>query len=310
MRAYLLTLPAVLAIDTQAIAASAGSKLQAQKELNALSLSESDYEVVALKVAQKLKSVRAAASKSVRAAASTSSGNCGTSTVITNGCIIDPGCVVSSGCGDCTIDKSAMTYKCVSNLDGAGSTCFAKETTTACLFASAADETCVPALMTDLVPGDVVLGRDGATSVVAVQHKAVDTLAEMLTFRTADGSSVSMTPNHAVFVDGELVAAADVKVGSALSTGAVERITKGEAAIINAVTADGTIVAGGILAASNPMWIASLTIDAPLTRAVVNAVIYAVGDADTLAAGAAKIATMLAAAALAAKALRSRKASA
>ena len=35
------------------------------------------------------------------------------------------------------------------------------------------------------------VGRDGATTVVAVQHKAVDTVAEMLTFHTA-GGAVSM----------------------------------------------------------------------------------------------------------------------
>ena len=164
--------------------------------------------------------------------------------------------------------------------------------------------------MADLVPFDVVLGRDGPTTVVAVQHNAVDTLAEMLTLHTADGSSVSMTPNHAVFVDGELVAAADAKIGSTLSTGIVTKITKGEASIINAVTASGTIVADGIVAASNPMWIASLTVDAPLTRAVVNAVLYAVGDVDSVTAGCAKVAATLAGAALAAKALRTRKASA
>ena len=111
----------------------------------------------------------------------------------------------------------------------------------------------------------------------------------MLTFHTAAGA-VSMTPDHAVFADGQLVAAAQVKVGSLLSTGAVKRITKGEAAIINPVTASGTIVADGVLAASNPLWIASLTVDAPLARAVVNAVLYAVGDVDSVAAGFVKVA--------------------
>ena len=191
---------------------------------------------------------------------------------------------------------------------GGGNPCFAKDSTTVCLLASPFAE-CEHVLMADLVPGDLVLGRDGATTVVANQHKAVDTLSEMLTFHTAKGE-VSMTPNHGVFVDGELVAAADAKVGSSLSTGVIKRITKREAAIINAVTADGTIVADGVLAASNPYWIASLTVDAPLTRAVVNTVLYVAADVDSVAAGAVKIATMLVGATLAAKALRSRKASA
>ncbi len=159
--------------------------------------------------------------------------------------------------------------------------------------------------MADLVPGDLVLGREGATTVLAVQHKAVDTIAEMLTFHTASGA-VSMTPDHAIFVDGALVAAADVKVGCLLSTGAVERITKGEAAIINPVTADGTIVADGILAASNPYWIASLTINGPLMRTLVNAALSSAGDVDSISPGfvlvLAKLAAALAVVAFTAKA--------
>ena len=178
-----------------------------------------------------------------------------------------------------------------------------------CLLASPAAE-CEHVLMADLAVGDLVLGREGATTVVAVQHKAIDTVAEMLTFETADGA-VSMTADHAIFADGKLVAATAVKVGSLLSTGAVKRIAKSEGAIINAVTADGTIVADGILAASNPMWIASLTVDAPIMRAVVNAALYAAGDVDTVAAGFGGVLAKLAAtAAVAALALKARKASA
>ena len=150
------------------------------------------------------------------------------------------------------------------NNNAGKSDCFAKETSTACLFASPAAE-CKRVLMADLAVGDLVLGREGATAVVAVQHKAIDMTAKMLTFHTPKGA-VSMTPDHAVFVDGKLVAAAEVKVGSLLSTGAFKHITKSEGAIINAVTADGTIVADGILAASNPMWITSFTVDAPISH--------------------------------------------
>jgi len=157
--------------------------------------------------------------------------------------------------------------------------------------------------MADLVPGDLVLGREGATTVLAVQHKAVDTIAEMLTFHTASGA-VSMTPDHALFVDGALVAAADAKLGSLLSTGAIERITKGEAAIINPVTASGTIVADGVLAASNPYWIASVTVDAPLTRALVNGALFAAGDVDSVGEGFVKVIATLALAALVVKSMR------
>ena len=94
--------------------------------------------------------------------------------------------------------------------------------------------------------------------------------------------------------------------GGGGAAGGVKRVTKSKAAIINAVTASGTIVADGILAASNPMWIASLTVDAPITRAVVNAALYAAGDVvvDTVAAGFARLVATLAIAALAAKALK------
>ena len=181
--------------------------------------------------------------------------------------------------------------------------CFAKDSTTACLLSSPNAE-CHHVLMADLIPGDLVLGRDGATTVVAVQHKAVDTVAMMLTFHTADGA-VSMTPDHAVFVDGILVAAADARIGSVLSTGAaIERITKGKANIINPVTASGTIVADGFLAASNPFWVAAITIDAPLTRFMVNVALFAAGDVDSIGAGVAKVTVMFALAALATMAFK------
>ena len=177
--------------------------------------------------------------------------------------------------------------------------CFAKESTTACMYSSSKAE-CENVLMVDLAPGDLVLGRDGATRVVSVQHKAVDTIAEMLTFHTADGASVSMTPDHALFVDGALVAAAEAEVGATLTNAkgeatTIKRIVKGSSAIINAVTADGTVVANGVLAASNPLWIASLTVDAPLTRTVVNAAIFAAGDVDSVGAGVGSVLTQLAA---------------
>jgi len=210
---------------------------------------------------------------------------------------------------------SIFNYRCEpksSGGGGGGGSCFAKESTTACLLASPAAE-CKHVLMADLVSGDLVLGRNGATTVLANQHKAVDTFAEILTFQTAGDTSVSMTPDHAVFADGALVAAAEVKVGSILSTGAVTRITKGEGSIINVVTSDGTIVADGVLAASNPYWIASLTVDAPLARAMVNAVLYAAGDIDSVAAGGrvvmGKLAACLVAVGLTAKALKAGKGS-
>jgi len=190
--------------------------------------------------------------------------------------------------------------------------CFARDTT-ACFLASPLAE-CEHVLMADLAVGDLVLGREGATRVLANQHKAVESFAEMLTFVMADGATVSMTPTHGLWVDGTLAAAADVKVGSLVTNAqgesvVVKRIATASKSIINPVTADGTIIASGILAASNPSWIAALTVDAPVARAVVNTVLYAVGDVDSIEAGCAKVTAAIAIAAIASKLLKSRAAS-
>ena len=196
-----------------------------------------------------------------------------------------------------------------------GSTsCFAKDVGTACRLvdssasAIAAFEACyhqdaqplsaaVLVLMAELQAGDRVLsttpkGELTTTTVVAIQHQSVDTFAEMLTFHMADGASVSMTPDHALFVDSMLVAAADVQVGSNLTGGdghaavVVERITRGAGAIVNPVTASGTLLASDghgtpILAASHPIWIAPFVLHSLFARTLVNAAVGYVGDVDT-----------------------------
>ena len=50
--------------------------------------------------------------------------------------------------------------------------------------------------------------------------------------------------------------------------------------IINPVTADATIVADGVLAASHPFAVAKDLIDAPTMRTILNACMYSVGDVD------------------------------
>ena len=169
--------------------------------------------------------------------------------------------------------------------------CFAKDSTTVCLLVEdTPTAVCEHVLMAELVPGDLVLGHNGPTTVVANQHKKIDTIAEMLTITTADGTSLSLTPDHGLFVDSILVAAADAKIGAFVTNNkgeatVITHITKGEAAIINTVTASGTIVANGIFAASNPLWISAVTVDAPLARTVVNVIAYAAGDVDSVSEG-------------------------
>jgi len=214
--------------------------------------------------------------------------------------------------GDTSTTTGAPSSSTTGGTSSGKKDCFARDTT-ACFLASPLAE-CEHVLMADLAVGDLVLGREGATRVLANQHKAVESFAEMLTFVMADGATVSMTPTHGLWVDGTLAAAADVKVGSLVTNAqgesvVVKRIATASKSIINPVTADGTIIASGILAASNPSWIAALTVDAPVARAVVNTVLYAVGDVDSIEAGCAKVTAAIAIAAIASKLLKSRAAS-
>lgn len=182
-------------------------------------------------------------------------------------------------------------------------TCFAKEASTACLafgdatpaaayaqcYEGAAEESAKLVLMKELTAGDRVLtiteGLLAITRVVVNQHAHSDKSAPMLTLHTSQGA-VSMTPDHAVFVDGALVAASEAKAGSVLTTAegevAVTRVTKSEAGIINPVTATGTILGSDasapILAASHPIWIAPLMLESSVARSVANAALYFVGN--------------------------------
>ena len=177
--------------------------------------------------------------------------------------------------------------------------------------------------MAALQPGDAVLTaspRDGAlatTTVMVNQNTTEDKLADVLTLHTAGGGSLSLTGDHALFVDGSLIAAADVKVGSVLTSGIVRRVAKAEGvAVVNAVTAAGTILVSDgegapALAASHPVWLASLVLDSVVVRFGVNAACAYVGDVPSVAHGVVlgltKLAATLAVLAVAAKALRGRK---
>ena len=169
--------------------------------------------------------------------------------------------------------------------------CFARSTATACRLAAdwrtarrspaEAFEACygdprggsgaaTRVLMTELTAGDAVLtvapgGSLVASRVLVTQHKRSAAVSTVLTFVTANGSSISLTPDHAIFVDGKLAAARTVRVGSTLTDahGRQTAITSVDATrdgIINPVTAAGTLLAadGGepYLAASHPIWIA------------------------------------------------------
>jgi len=218
--------------------------------------------------------------------------------------------------------------------------CFDKQATTACRVTdatpSAAYNACFRGkaiagaervLMADLAASDLVLtsteGELAITSVVANQHAASDETAPMLTLHTSGGAALSLTLDHAIFIDGKLAAAADAKVGSSLTNArgeatTIKRIVRSEAAaIINPVTASGTILASDkgtpFLAASHPMYIAPYVLASPAARAVVNAAIFVAGDVVDVATFAAsllaKIGATAALVALTKKVLRRRAAS-
>jgi len=144
--------------------------------------------------------------------------------------------------------------------------------------------------MADLNAGDLVLSSSiSASQIVANQHQAVDTIAEMITLHT-EGGSLSLTPDHAIFIDGALAAAADAKEGSILSNGVVNHITKGKGAIINPVTASGTILAVDsgepVLATTyGSLPIAQVMLGSTVARVLINAGMYVAGDVGSVATG-------------------------
>lgn len=195
--------------------------------------------------------------------------------------------------------------------------CFDKATTTACrlagsdVTAEAAYNACflqTPAsnharaaervLMAELKTGDSVLtattgGALYATRVVTNQHAHKDEVtAKMLVLHTTGAkmgrratTRLSLTPDHALYVDGVLMAAAEARVGSTLTTAdgrsvtvtRMETTTDFTATVINPVTASGTLLADGYLAASHPIWIAPYVLACDPIRVLVNAALLAVG---------------------------------
>jgi len=190
-------------------------------------------------------------------------------------------------------------------------TCFAKESTKACRLttastnATSAFEACYAAHLSSTAPqsaklvllatlsvGDRVLTMDEAgalavTRVVVNQHaSSADATASLLSVRTAEGTSLSLTPDHAIFVDGTLAAASTILVGARLrsadGTVAVAKIiTRRAAAVVNPVTVAGTILVSDegapVLAASHPIGVASIVLRSSVARTAANAALSVAG---------------------------------
>ena len=118
--------------------------------------------------------------------------------------------------------------------------------------------------MTELLAGDVVLAdTDQLTFVVVNQHRTAETRASMLTLAHEVGS-LTVTPDHMLLADGVFTAARDIRVGAALTCGAVvQQIFPSQGDAINPITGAGTILAadpggGPIVAATGNEWLADV----------------------------------------------------
>lgn len=155
--------------------------------------------------------------------------------------------------------------------------------------------------MAELAAGDLVLtstldGLLATTRVIVNQHASIERKGSMLTFHTADGSALSLTPNHALWVDGALVAASEAKVGAMLTTARggqtrIHRIARAhDVTVVNPVTGAGTILAsdGGsapLLAASHPVGVAEIVAESVAARVVVNTALAFAGDVSSIGRG-------------------------
>ena len=128
--------------------------------------------------------------------------------------------------------------------------------------------------MSELVAGDLVVTEKGGVPhvdrVVVNQHRAASSAgsATLLMLVHAAGS-LSVTPNHVVWLDGGFNPARAVAVGSVLSNGlTVTAITKHVGGIVNPIVAGGTILAsdkaggGPVLAATADGWTADVLLSA------------------------------------------------
>jgi len=141
--------------------------------------------------------------------------------------------------------------------------CFDRDQTTACrlldaslaptaafsrCFGDSPTEGAERVLMADLVAGDLVLSDASTTTRVVVNQHVPEpaVTAHLLTLEHATGS-LSLTPDHVIFVDGSFLPARAASPGSTLSGGAVVmRVSHGHGAVINPITASGKILAAGL----------------------------------------------------------------
>jgi len=166
--------------------------------------------------------------------------------------------------------------------------CFAREVTTVCRLlhenaeASAAYGDCfgpnAPAsshhgekvLAAELMAGDLVLSSPSeATRVLVNQHRAIFRASPTITIKHSHGS-LSLTPDHVLWVDGAFVPARHVRVGSLLEPHSTV-LSVGESIlnVINPVTVNSRILVAGlegqpVISSTHPEWVAASMLNAPV----------------------------------------------
>jgi len=117
--------------------------------------------------------------------------------------------------------------------------------------------------MSELRAGDLVLdSKNSVTRVVVNQHVHSDSISHIL-YIQHEGGHLSITPDHMLFVDGDLRPARTITNGASLSGCKVHPVTSGRSGIINPITASGLILAAStsgqpILAATGSEWLADV----------------------------------------------------
>jgi len=102
------------------------------------------------------------------------------------------------------------------------------------------------------------------TQVLVNLHAATPVTAEVLTLHTVGGSAISLTPTHAIEIDGVLRPASDARQGSTLTDAhgksvRVAHITsRAPVGVVNPLTASGTLLASDagapVLASTHAIW--------------------------------------------------------
>jgi hypothetical protein len=124
-------------------------------------------------------------------------------------------------------------------------------------------------LMKTLAAGDIVLAANADTGALSIervivnQHRAHTRMSSFVELHHSAGT-LTLTPDHVLLVNGAFAAARDAKPGSTLTLAGnkgavVQRVTLTHGAVINPVTASGTVMAADgagepVIAATHPEW--------------------------------------------------------